>query len=276
MFKPSTTIPKGSTSQARWKRRAPKLGDDIVCSAWKHAAGVISEQEVAIPVEHKVQYKGTWRTVMKSAGVSEAMAQQIERNYQELYKVSIAWIDAILDKAHETGYIEGAFGLRVRTPILAKTPLGGKKLPYMAEAERRSAGNAKTQSYGLLNNRAAIAFRELVDASPYRYDIFLVSLIHDATYLLCRDNPKVVKWVNDNLIQCMRWQELPELEHDIVKLGAELDLYWPSWADALTLPNGISENDIKTRARKHLEGLFGTKPSYCVSKAQNYFQGTVC
>ena len=231
---------------------------------------------IASHTEHHVQYKGTWRTVMKSAGVSEAMAQQIERNYQELYKVSIAWIDAILDKAHETGYIEGAFGLRVRTPILAKTPLGGKKLPYMAEAERRSAGNAKTQSYGLLNNRAAIAFRELVDASPYRYDIFLVSLIHDATYLLCRDNPKVVKWVNDNLIQCMRWQELPELEHDIVKLGAELDLYWPSWADALTLPNGISENDIKMRARKHLMGVFGIQPVYSVPLAQNYLQGTIC
>ena len=223
-----------------------------------------------------LQYFGTWRTVMNSAGITESEAKSIEQNYQSFYKISIDWINGVLDKAHETGFVEGAFGLRVRTPILAKTPLGKKKLPYMAEAERRSAGNAKTQSYGLLNNRAAIAFRELVDASPYRYDILLVSLIHDATYILCKDNPKIVKWVNDNLIQCMRWQELPELEHDIVKLGAELDLYWPSWADALTLPNGISENDIKTRARKHLEGLFGTKPSYCVSKAQNYFQGTVC
>ncbi len=35
----STTIPQGSTTQACWKRETPKsLGDDIVSSAWKHAA----------------------------------------------------------------------------------------------------------------------------------------------------------------------------------------------------------------------------------------------
>jgi len=201
-----------------------------------------------------LQYKGTWRTVMKSAGVSEEMAKKIEANYQKLYQVSIAWIDGILDKAHETGYVEGAFGLKIRTPILQQTPLGGK-LSFMAEAERRSAGNAKTQSYGLLNNRAAVEFRKRVDASPYRYDIFLVSLIHDATYILCRNHPDIIKWVNDNLVACMRWQELPELQHDVVKLGAELDIYWPSWADALTLPNNISKEEIIQRACAHKKKL---------------------
>jgi len=201
-----------------------------------------------------LQYKGTWRTIMKSAGVPEEMAKKIERNYQELYKVSIAWIDAVLDKAHETGYVEGAFGLKIRTPILAQTRLG-KKLSFMAEAERRSAGNAKTQSYGLLNNRAAIEFRKRVDASPYRYDIFLVSLIHDATYILCRNHPDIIKWVNDNLVECMRWQELPELQHDVVKLGAELDIYWPDWAHPLTLPNCISKEEIIQRACAHKRKL---------------------
>lgn len=83
---------------------------------------------------------------------------------------------------------------RVRTPILAKTPLGGKKLPYMAEAERRSAGNAKTQSYGLLNRAAIANFRELVDASPYRYDIFLVSLIPLTQHISCAEI--IQKWLN--------------------------------------------------------------------------------
>ena len=205
--------------------------------------------------EHNVQYKGTWRTIMKSAGVSEKMAKQIEKNYQDLYKVSIAWIDGVLDKAHTTGYIEGAFGLKVRTPILARTSVELKKKPYMAEAERRSAGNAKTQSYGLLNNRAAIAFQKLVDASPYRYDILMCALIHDAIYIMCRNNPAIIQWVNTNLIDCMRWQELPELQHDIVKISAELDLYWPSWQDALTLPNDISIDEIKERAKAYKHKL---------------------
>ena len=210
-----------------------------------------------------LQYFGTWRTVMNSAGVSEAEAKDIEVKFKDFYAVSIRWINKVLDDAHTTGYIEGAFGLKIRTPILAKTPLG-KRMHYAAEAERRSAGNAKTQSYGLLNNRAAIEFRDRVLKSPYKYDVFLVSLIHDATYILCRNNPAIVKWVNDNLIECMRWQELPELQDDEVKLGAELDLYWPTWADGLTLPNNIPVDDIKQRAAKHKRKLelkwFNTKP----------------
>lgn len=197
-----------------------------------------------------LQYKGTWRTIMKSAGVSAEMAKSIERNYFLTYAVSIEWLDNILDEAHKTGYIEGAFGLKVRTPTLVKTPLKGR-MPYAAAEERRSAGNSKTQSYGLLNNRAACEFRDRVNKSPYRYDIFLVSLIHDATYVLFRDEIHIAKWVNDNLIDCMRWQELPELQHDIVKLGAELDIYWPTWADALTLPNDTDTDTIQQLAIKH-------------------------
>jgi DNA polymerase-1 len=213
-----------------------------------------------------LQYKGTWRTVMKSAGVPALDAQAIEQNYKELYKVSIAWIDGVLDMAHKTGFVEGAFGLKIRTPILARTPVNLKKMPYMADAERRSAGNAKTQSYGLLNNRAAIAFQKLIDASPYRYDIFMCALIHDAIYAFWRDDIKITKWVNENLIACMRWQELPELQHDVVKLGAALDMYWPSWADALEIPNDASEEEIKRRAKNHHRKLYVPKPKYCMRR----------
>ena len=207
------------------------------------------------PKTFALQYFGTIGTLMNRGGLSKALATQVYNNYHKLYKVSDDWIDDILNKAHATGYIEGAFGLKVRTPILARTPVNLKKKPYMAEAERRSAGNAKTQSYGLLNNRAAIEFSEQVAVSPYRDDILISSLIHDAIYCLCRNKPAVVKWANDNLVECMRWQELPELQHDIVKLGAELDLYWPAWKDALTLPNDIDIDEIKQRAKAHKDKI---------------------
>lgn len=67
----------------------------------------------------------------------------------------------------------------------------------------------------------------------------------DAVYLVIKDNINVVKWVNDNLIECMQWQELPEIKHDKVKLSAELDLFYPSWANEITLPNNISRKEIK-------------------------------
>jgi len=199
-----------------------------------------------------LQYGGTWRTIMQSSGLPELLSKQIENNYHELYKVSDAWIKTVLDTAHVDGYITGAFGLKIRTPILFKNRISIKP-SQIVSAERRSAGNAKTQGYGLLNNRAAVAFRERLDQSPYKLDVLVVALIHDAIYVLIKDNPIIVQWVNDNLIDCMRWQELDELQHDIIKLGANLDLLWPAWNSVLTLPNDISVDTIKQMVKNYKE-----------------------
>jgi DNA polymerase-1 len=42
----------------------------------------------------------------------------------------------------------------------------------------------------------------------------------------------------------MSWQDSPEIYHPEVKLGAELEIYYPSWADAIKIPNKISLNDL--------------------------------
>ena len=85
---------------------------------------------------------------------------------------------------------------------------------------------------------------ERVWASPYRLSVLPVSLIHDSIYLLIKDDIEVVTWVNENLIDAMKWQELPELYHPNVKLGANLDIFYPTWANAITLPNHASKEDI--------------------------------
>lgn len=88
--------------------------------------------------------------------------------------------------------------------------------------------------------------------SEYKYDILPVASIHDANYFIIKDNVHVVKWVNDNLIQEMNWQELPEIKHDKVGLGGELDLY-PTWANPITLPNNINRNKIKEIVKNNLK-----------------------
>lgn len=182
-------------------------------------------------------YQGTWHTLVNTLGFKENEAKMIEKNYHELYKVSDAYVQARIKQAAHDGYVAVAFGLRIRTPLLKQVIWGGPKVPYEAAAEGRTAGNALGQSYGLLNNRAAVEFMEKVWASKYRLDVKPVALIHDAIYLVVRDNVEVVEWVNRELIKSMQWQELPELQHDTVKLGAALDIYWPSWANPITLPN---------------------------------------
>lgn len=196
-------------------------------------------------------YGGTFRGMMHNLGWPEDKAKQIERNYHDLYKVSDDWVESRLREASYDGYVECAFGLRVRTPILSKTIHKHKMNPYEAKSEARTAGNALGQSYGLLTNRALNDFMAQVWASEYRYLIKPVAMIHDAIYLVIKDNIHVVKWVNDRLIKAMQWQELPDIKHDTVKLGAELSIFWPSWADECVLPNNASKEQIREICDKH-------------------------
>jgi hypothetical protein len=42
----------------------------------------------------------------------------------------------------------------------------------------------------------------------------------------------------------MQWQELPEIQHPTVKLGAALDIFYPDWAHSITLPNNADPETI--------------------------------
>ncbi len=189
-------------------------------------------------------YGGTFHGMMSNLGWSREKSQKIEANYHMLYAVSDKYILDRLHQASRDGYVTVAFGLRVRTPLLSQVVFNGPKMPYEAAAEGRTAGNAMGQSYGLLNNRAAVEFMKKVWASKYRLDILPVALIHDAIYIIVRDRADVMEWANRELIASMRWQLLPEIQHPTVKLGAALDIFWPSWAHATTIPNDADQETI--------------------------------
>lgn len=190
-------------------------------------------------------YRGTWLTLVRNCGFTKEQAKSVEARYHELYKVSDAWVQDKLEAACKDGYITVAFGLRVRTPALKSAgEIGKRHTPSHVEAEGRTAGNACGQSYGLLNTRAAIAFQEIVLNSPYRYDILPVASIHDANYFMIRDDAEVVKFVNDHLVQEAEWQELDEIAHPQVKLGGQLSLFYPSWAEEYVIPNHASVDEI--------------------------------
>lgn len=200
-------------------------------------------------------YGGSWRGLMKNLGWEEHKAKDVEAKYHELYKHSDDYVTAKLNEAAKKGYVEVAFGLRVRTPLLGQVAWGSSKVPYEAQAEGRTAGNALGQSYGLLNNRACNAFMEAVWNSPYRYDIKPVAMIHDAIYIMVRDDVTVLEFANRELVKAMSWQELPEIEHDEVKLGAQLDIFYPTWNKAVHLPIGADKEQLLSVCKEHLEQL---------------------
>ena len=191
-------------------------------------------------------YQGTWVTIMKNCGFSEAKSKKIEKEYHILYTVSDQWLADQLQLCCKQGYITVAFGLRIRTPLLAKSVLNTSKTLRESQAEARTVGNAIAgQSYGLLNNRAAIDFMNRVWASEYKYDIFLVSMIHDAIYIIFRDDIDVVTWINENLPDAMAFQDLPEIDHPDVKLrGAKFGIHHPTWAQEVSLPNNATPTEI--------------------------------
>ncbi len=162
-----------------------------------------------------------------------------------MYKVSDEWVQSKLAQASKDGYVQGAFGLKLRTPLLKQCLLNKKSTPKEAQAESRTAGNMLGQSYGLLNNRALIAFMELVEASPYRLSIKPVAAIHDALYFLIKEDIETIEWFNNNLIKCMEWQELEEIKHHSVKLGAELAVYKEGWDKEIHIPNKATKEQIQ-------------------------------
>ncbi len=233
-------------AKAYWPEKFPMITNTVesVNSIKKLFGSIRSDSK---PVTFALTFQGTFHTLMKNCGFPKKEAMAIENTWKEMYKVSMDWVSEKLRQSSKDGYVTLAFGLRLRTPILKKIIWQGARMPYEASAEGRSAGNAVSgQSYGLLNNRAANEFMDRVRNSEYKYDIKQSALIHDAIYLMVRNDVDVIKWVNDNLVECMEWQELPELKHDKVKLNAELDLFYPSWANGITLPNRISVKEIRT------------------------------
>lgn len=190
-------------------------------------------------------YGGTYHGLIKNCGFSKEVALQIEELYHKLYVHSDNVIaERIQKEAVEKGYVTLAFGLKLRTPLLKKTVLGNRYTTYEAQQEARTAGNAMGQSYGLLNNRAVVEFMRIVWKSKHRYKIMPVALIHDAIYLVIEDDLETVEFANKHLTKCMEWQELPEIYHDEVKLGGDLDLFYPNWAHGITLKRTASKTEI--------------------------------
>jgi DNA polymerase-1 len=188
---------------------------------------------------------------MRKFGFTEDKAKFIETSHKAMYKDYYDYVNAELDKAESLGYVRLAFGLRLRTPLI-KAGLKGGVPKYQIEQERRSAGNALFQSYSMLTMRAFSSFmRRVWSHKEYFSEVRPVVTIYDSIYLDVPNDLLCVKWVNDNLIECMQdISGCTELSHPIVKLSSELEVYTPSWNNAIVLPNCLSHKQIYSKLNK--------------------------
>lgn len=194
------------------------------------------------PVTFALTYSGTYVALMGS-GLDEDNAKRAEANYHKLYAVSDEWKNSKLEQAKVDGYVTLAFGVRLRCNLIGYKGKLSYAEQYALEAEKRSVGNALTQSYGFLNTRSVNEFMDIVWNSKYRYTIKPAAQIHDSSYYVTPDTIEAVKFVNDNLIPCMCWDDLPELKHPEVKLSSELEVFI-DWSTPIKYENNATLQEI--------------------------------
>ena len=235
-----------------WGENMPDIDPTSVDSINSIAKKYKQFRQDSKPPTFALTYQGTYMTLMNNCGFSKEMAMNVENRFKSMYKVSIQWVNDRLEQATKDGYVTVAFGLRVRTPLLAQTILNTGKTPREAAAEGRTAGNAMGQSYCMLNNRAASEFMGKVRKSVYRLDIKPCAHIHDAQYYLVRDNGfGPLMYMNKHLPKAVAWQDDPEIWHDEVKLSGSVEIYHPNWNHGFDIPANANEETIKSCIQKH-------------------------
>ena len=190
-----------------------------------------------------LQYMGTAYTLHKRTGFSMDQAIKIEKAFHELYKVSQEFNEKNKQFMEEHGYVECAFGLKLRTPIISQCVLGNSKTPREADKEARSANYAITQSWGMLLNRAMNATNARIEEAGYSTDILPCNMIHDAGYFLVRNTPECIKFLNDVLIKEMEWNDDAKIKSTSVPMRASLEV-GKSWDKLTQLHNNATLEEI--------------------------------
>ena len=205
-------------------------------------------RQKAKPCGFLLQYGGTDKGLEANLGFTPEEAKNIYEGYCKLYAKTIEWTKKHLELAKINGYVEVAFGLKVRTPILKAKPDSS-----LAAAEGRTAGNALGQSWGLLNDRALNEVITKVDELGLTTSILPVGKVHDCGYYLVKNDIALIEILNKLCVQAAKWQEHPVIADDDVHLSGQLDLFHPSWATPITLPEECDENCLIETVQEHLE-----------------------
>jgi DNA polymerase-1 len=186
-------------------------------------------RQASKPITFALTYLGTASTLVKNCGLTLDEAERIEASYHELYKVADDYVDERIQQAAKDGYVEGAFGFKLRAEILKKVLLNDKKTPHQIQKYTRTLGNMLGQSYGLLNSRAANQI--FCDVTLDHHDIYPIAQIHDSQYYIVKDDPMTIYELCEALKKAISWNKLPELQQDTIELSGTPQISFTNWAD---------------------------------------------
>ena len=150
------------------------------------------------------------------------------RFHYELYKgVSIYREEYVLKTALKNGKIHLGFGAFISTKN--------------ANKDIRTLTNSTFQFYSILTLIAIVKIQKRIKEAGYEQDILVYATCHDEISAMIKEEVKVIKWYNDNLIGCMTKSYLVNQN---TPLTANLDI-GRVYTEAIELPNNCSEEYIQ-------------------------------
>lgn len=175
-------------------------------------------------------YQGTIITLIKRCGFSPPEAKKIYDRFHKLYSASDIWVNNKLQQGKKHGYVDIAFGHRIKTPLLKNSVLG-KQSPYQAQKEFRTAANALGQSYCMITGFTSAKMYKEVKELGLEKDILPIGEIHDSVFNLVRDDEKIIKKTVELMQKHLPNHECKELEHPTIKLEIDAFIIRKSWAE---------------------------------------------
>ena len=158
-----------------------------------------------------------------------------DRYHNELYPDITAMREKVLQMAVDKGRIHLGLGCFMST----SNP----------EAEIRTLFNACSQFWSLLTIFTVDKMNHLIDEKGLQKDIQIVSTIYDSIYIHVRQEPSLIKWVNDTIIPILTTDFLTDI---IVHNEAEGEIGF-NWYDTVKIPNNASLEVIAEAIEKAIE-----------------------
>ena len=181
-----------------------------------------------------LEYGGYPPKLSKDLGCSLDVAQGIFNTFHlETFLGTTKYREDYVGKtAKEQGYIHLGLGAR----IASNDP----------RRDIRTITNATYQFWSILTLLALHRILGRIKEAGYEKDIKIYSTIHDSVTAYIRKDAKIIKWYNDNLIECMVGDFL--LDQEVV-LESNLDIGL-SYDKCVELPNNCSTEHITTKLKE--------------------------
>lgn len=156
-------------------------------------------------------------------------AEQIFNNYHNVLYPGITNYreNYVLPTSKQNGEIHLGLGFTLKTDD--------------ADRDIRTLANATCQFWSILTALTINKMHQLIDEAGYEEDVKVISTIYDSIYFEVTKDPKIIKWVNDNLIAAML---VDFMEDQIIPNEAESEVGY-NWSDMVAIPNNASLETIK-------------------------------